>query len=178
MNRIHLLTLVALLGLFAAACATPATGTGTSTRTTQGALETIGFQTTLLEAGAARLTLENGSSRAIGANLCTARLEVQANGTWAPVEDRLPSDCVDEHAVLNPGAERDATFQVGELAEGTYRFAMPIEIPMGLGFEEIASSPFSILGTSEQIEERIEGIEQDDANEAPTSNTDEQGGDE
>lgn len=159
MGRTFFIVFLAMTASVGVACTTT-TADAPSTRTTQGALETVQFTTTPLAGEQVRLRLENGSSRAIGANLCTATLEAQQEGEWQAAAANITRDCVDEHVVINPGAHREATYTFEDLEAGTYRFAMSIEIPVGLGFESIASAPFDVLGTPEEIEDRIEGVEE------------------
>lgn len=88
------------------------------------------------------LELINGSSTAVGYNLCTSTLVRQVDGTWSPV----PSDrvCTMELRSLQPGENDRFTLALPvDLGPGTYRFTTRIEVEGG-DMEEVASPSFEL----------------------------------
>ncbi|MFU8806249.1 MAG: hypothetical protein ACNA8W_20725 [Bradymonadaceae bacterium] len=168
--RPTLLVIALAITTLVAACATGPSSSDSSTKGTRGALETVAFTAEQRDDANIAVRLENGSSRSLGANLCTAKLQVKQGDEWQPVESELTKKCVDEHVVINPGANREATFSGEGLPAGDYRFAMKVEIPMGLGFEDVATDSFTLsdapataavgVEVEEEVEESEEVIEE------------------
>jgi len=101
----------------------------------------LGFQPTPSEPGEeVALVLTNGSASQVGYNLCTSRLSHQRGGQWVLVGSRR--DCTTEQQMLEPGGEDSYGFELPEeLAGGSYRFSMRVEVG-GTRIEEIYSPTF------------------------------------
>lgn len=130
---------------------------GSAVETRQAALETIRLTPVVEEGGEVELTLTNGTSRLIGANLCRARVEVhQGEGAWEEQEVPLVKDCVNRHETLAPGGQKVARFSSEEWPEGDLRFHISVEYPMGIGFESIRSQGFRVEAEEDVEEPELE----------------------
>ncbi len=150
------LWLVALAVVWAG-CATP--GDGVETRT--GALQTILLTPSVQADGAVVVTLKNGTSRLIGANLCRVVVEVrEGEEEWGEIEPEwYQKECEDEHKSLAPQEEREAVFASWEWPQEEVRLRLSVEYPMGTGFETIRSEPFRVEVEAPEEEEEPEGEE-------------------
>jgi hypothetical protein len=88
------------------------------------------------------LVLANGTTEAVGYNLCTSGLERQVDDVWQPVaSDRA---CTMELRTLGPGEETRYPIEIADgVVAGVYRFVTRIEVADG-GFRSTSSGSFQI----------------------------------
>ena len=91
--------------------------------------------------GVYRLTLDNGTTRPIGYNLCSSVLERRDGASWTPVSNDI---CTMQVNTLNPGF--DATFEKRpeDLRAGEYRFVTRVESPLGTAPQVVMTSTFTV----------------------------------
>lgn len=93
--------------------------------------------------GVVGLTLENGSTGAVGYNLCTSALQRRSGTTWTPVA--TDDVCIMQLSSLQPG--KSATFDKrlpAGLDAGEYRYIASVEAPMGSAQVQVATDPFRV----------------------------------
>lgn len=90
-----------------------------------------------------RLTLDNGSTNAIGYNLCASTLQRRDGSGWIDVPTN--EICTMQILTLQPGA--DATFEKrlpALLEAGEYRYVTFVENPVGASSARVATREFLI----------------------------------
>ena len=112
---------IALLALFAVACATTP---GTATATPGSASVSLAAAK---DGDSVRLTLTNGSGQPVAYNLCTSALYQRASADWRNVKTNHA--CTMELRTLGPGANDTFAYPLpASVARGQYQLRSSVEI--------------------------------------------------